>query len=195
VLHSSEIPANNELSALRIRNAELEKINVQQQQQIDYLKFELLQLKKLFSGSRSERFQATESVLQLPLGFNVEPIAEAVISKTEIKEHTRKSVEFKPKNHKGRNAFPSYLKRETVVLEPENKPENAKQIGVDATETLEYSEATLFIKRIERPKYVVKGAEGVLMHPMPERALGRSMFGNSFAAQAIVCFQVCRSSA
>ncbi len=78
------------------------------------------------------------------------------------------------------------MKRETVILEPENKPENAKQIGVDATETLEYSEATLFVNRIERPKYVVKDTEGVLMHPMPERALGRSMFGNSFAAQAIV---------
>ncbi len=186
MLNSSEIPANNELLALRTENAELKKINAQQQQQIDYLKFELLQLKKLFSGSRSERFQSTESVLQLPLGFNVEPIAEAVISKTEIKEHTRTSVELKPKNHKGRNAFPSYLKRETVILEPENKPENAKQIGIDATETLEYSEATLFVKRIERPKYVVKDTEGVLMHPMPERALGRSMFGNSFAAQAIV---------
>ena len=186
MLHSSEIPANNELSALRIRNAELEKINAQQQQQIDYLKFELLQLKKLFSGSRSERFLSTESVLQLPLGFNVEPIAEAVINKTEIKEHSRTSVELKPKNHTGRNAFPSYLKRETTVLEPDNIPQGAKQFGIDATETLEYSEATLFVKRIERPKYVVKGTEGVLMSPMPERALGRSMFGNSFAAQAIV---------
>jgi transposase len=186
VLHSSEIPANNELSALRARNEELENVNAQQQQQIDYLKFELLQLKKLFSGSRSERFQTTESVQQLPLGFNLEPIAEAVISKSEIKEHTRTSVELKAKNHKGRNAFPSYLKRETTVLEPENRPEDAKQIGVDATETLEYSEATLFVKRTERPKYVVKGTEGVLMYPMPERALGRSMFGNSFAAQAIV---------
>ena len=45
------MPAKNELYALRARNEELEKINAQQQQQIDYLKFELLQLKNLGMAS------------------------------------------------------------------------------------------------------------------------------------------------
>jgi transposase len=187
VLQASGNTDNTDYSALIKQNAELKKTNADQKQQIDYLQFELLKLKKLFSGSKSERFISQSSDNnQTHLGFQVEAIAESEVIKTEVKPHERVSVSVKPKNHKGRNPFPDYLKREKVVLEPENKPEDARQIGVDVTETLEYVEATLFVKRVERPKYVAKDTEGVMMAAMPNRFLGRSMFGNSFAAQAIV---------
>lgn len=186
MLQSATNPENTNVEALIARNAKLEKEVLEQRETIDYLKFELLKLKQLFGGSRSERFVASDNSSQLPLGLDVQAIAEADVKKTPVAPHERTSVELKPKKHKGRIAFPSHLERVVERLDPESKPEDARQIGIDVTETLEYKEATLFVKRIERPKYASKNKEGILMAAMPERFLGRSMFGNSFAAHAIV---------
>lgn len=186
MLQSSANSENTDVSALLARNTVLEKENAELKQSVDYLKFELLKLKRLFGGSRSERFVASDNSMQLPFDMDVESIAETEIKKTSVATHNRVSVELKPKKHKGRVAFPSHLERVIEKLEPENKPEDAREIGVDVTETLEYKEATLFVKRIERPKYASKSKEGIVMATMPERLLGRSMFGNSFAAHAIV---------
>lgn len=186
MVNSSENPVNIDLSAALSRIIFLEKENAELKQTNDYLKFELLKIKQLFAGSKSERFISSDSSLQLPLGLNVEAIAQAEVKKTSVAIHERVSVEIKPKKHSGRNDFPSHLERVTERIEPQDIPQDARQIGVDITRTLEYKEAQLFVKETERPKYASKTQEGVLMAPMPERFLNRSMFGNSFAAQAIV---------
>ena len=158
----------------------------EQQSTINYLQFELLKLKKMFSGSRKETFNSSAPTPAQPTLFNIDPIADTEVKKTEVPAHTRNKVDLKPRPHKGRNPFPDHLKRVVTVLAPENIPADAKQIGVDVSETLEYTPGNLYVNRTERPRFVIPQSQQVVAHPALERILGKSMFGNSFAAHSIV---------
>ena len=55
-----------------------------------------------------------------------------------------------------RTELPAHLPRREEVIEPEVVPEGAKMIGEAVTEVLEYEPATLYVRRIVRPKYIIE---------------------------------------
>ena len=121
-----------------------------QRSEIEYLKHQLSELKRMIFGSKRERFipgDTGQGVL-----FDLEEAKEERAKKEEI-TYTRE----KPKSKKQplRLELPAHLPRREEVLEPVDLPEGAKRIGEVITEILDYTPADLHVRRIIRPKYII----------------------------------------
>jgi transposase len=89
--------------------------------------------------------------------------------------------------------LPAHLRRETVVLEPEEEVTGCRKMGEEITEILECTPGELYVRRIIRPKYAMNvsdpGAEcdsRVVMASLPERPLEKCMAGVGLLAQIII---------
>jgi hypothetical protein len=89
-------------------------VNEAQALTIQNLQLQLLQLKKLVFGSRHEKFLGTDHQ-SAPTLFNVESVAEAVVTATTPVSYDKRTTQLQP-NHKGRNPFPDNLRRVEQIL-------------------------------------------------------------------------------
>lgn len=119
------------------------------------LKAQLSELRRMIFGVKSERFISDVSTDQLSLFGEAEKSKETETA-TEQVSYTRK----KPKEKKQpvRAALPDHLPRKDEVIEPENLSSDAKKIGEEVTEILEYAPGSMYVRRIIRPKYAVSPA-------------------------------------
>lgn len=150
-----------------------------------WLKEQLDELKRLIFGAKSERFISNlPDAGQLELFPSVSQEGTKAVEKEEITYQREK----KEKNKPARKELPSNLPRRTEVIEPENLPEGAKKIGDEVTEILDYEPGTLFVRRIERPKYVVKKEDNaqILTADLPSLPLPRANAGASLLAHLLV---------
>lgn len=114
---------------------------------------------------------------------NVEPIRATQI---EVGAH-QKNKRTKRENHPGRDIFPEELRREEVVIDPQEVDlRSAKKIGEDVTEMLVYTPAALLVKRIVRPKYQDLATGTIHQASAPSRGFERSKVDTSIPAQLIV---------
>ena len=160
-------------------------------QQIEDLKAELAQLKRIIFGSKKEGFISEENKKQpeLPLEFaEEEKTTESNIDiPTGIPvSYIREQPSTKPNKAHGRELLPAHLRREEIVIEPNEIPEGSKKIGAEITESLEYKEAEIFVKRIIRNKYALPQEEGVIIASMPNQVLPKMIAGGSLLAYIIV---------
>ena len=90
-------------------------------------------------------------------GLDVLPEEESAIKEAEkeIISYERSKPE-KPKKHPVRLPLPDFLRREEEIIEPEGIDENWERIGEEVTEVLEHKPGELYVRRIVRPKYVLK---------------------------------------
>ncbi len=113
-------PSREEYNRILAENAQLKST-------VERLRFELDKLKRLFHGSKSERFiAADESKLATK--------AETVTSTTKEVDPSVNKAE-KANGH-GRPKLPAHLQREEIVLEPAIDLSGAKMIGTVETEIL-----------------------------------------------------------
>ncbi|MFT5480163.1 MAG: transposase, partial [Bacteroidia bacterium] len=105
-----------------------------------YLKHQLAELKRLIYGAKSERF-ILDSKDQLHL-FDQQPTEQD--PKTEQITYERNKA--KKENPPVRTALPAHLPRVEEIIEPENLSDNAKKIGEEITEILEYNPANIFVR-------------------------------------------------
>jgi transposase len=84
------------------------------------LEHQIALLQKMVFGPRSERFKvaAEVPVNQLSLGVSTDPIAQVEVKKSAVKEHDRSKVKLQAKKHPGRTPLPSTLRREEIIIEP-----------------------------------------------------------------------------
>ena len=118
--------------------------------EVEYLKHQLSELRRMIFGSKRERFIPSDpgqGVL-----FDLEQIETKQGEQQEI-TYTRE----KPKTRKQplRMELPSHLPRREEIIEPEQIPEGGKRIGEAVTEILEYEPANIYVRKIIRPKYIV----------------------------------------
>jgi len=119
-----------------------------------YLKQELEELKRLIFGKKSERYISKQDDGQLNLFDDIPKEEEKEPDKEEINYVRNKS---KKENKKAvRKILPAHLPRKEEIIEPEELPENAKKIGEEVTEILEYTPQKLYVRRIIRPKYLIE---------------------------------------
>lgn len=149
-------------------------------QEILNLKQELSTLKKLIFGTKSERFKGVEDINQLSLFEGSEKPKDLTPEKETITYQRNK------KQHPGRNKLPEHLPVEEIVIEPKEGVEGLKKIGEEITETLKYTKASLVKVRTVRPKYEKPDQEGVIIAPMPARALHKCIAEPSLIAQILV---------
>ena len=184
VIKAPEIKPSNE--QLLLENGLLKADVLELNSHVNELKFQLLELRRIIYASKSERFIFPDNSVQLPLDLQVEAIADLEVKTQDIKGHTRTTTQLKPKNHHGRVPFGDHLPRVVTVLMPEGSTEGLEQIGTEVKETIECTPTNIFVNRTECPIFRKKNNEGKLVAKMPEAALGKSMFGNSFASHVLV---------
>jgi transposase len=149
------------------------------------LEFQLAQLKKLVFGSRHEKFVSAD-VQMAPTLFDIPAITALLDNTTTTIAYQKINKQLRP-NHPGRNSFPEHLRREERIINPEGiDPAVAKKIGEDVTETLAYTPAELFVKKVIRPKYLDVATNSICQALAPERSFERSNVDTSLIAQIIV---------
>lgn len=122
--------------------------------EIESLKHQLDELKRMIFGAKRERFVPTDSnqgsLFDLP-GQEVKEEAKEDISYTRNKPSSKKQplrLELAP-----------HLPRREEVIEPEGLQEGAIKIGEAVTEILEYEPATVYVRKIVRPKYIASSSD------------------------------------
>ena len=145
-------------------------------------------LQKMVFGPKSDRFKFPTEIPanQLSLGVSVDTIAEVEVKKTFVKEHDRTKVKIEPKKHPGRNALPSNLRREEIIIEPQEDITGCIHLEDEVTEVLEVNPAEFYVKRYVRRKYVRKDGEGVAIGKLPNRAIEKGIPGASVLAMLII---------
>jgi transposase len=155
------------------------------------LKHELSQLKKLIWGAKSEKHRGTNEIDdQLNIfGQSEDANADsdaAEKEKVEISDPITYTRSKPNKKHPGRHPLPSHLPVEEVTIEPQEDTEGLTKISEEITDTLEYTPASLVIKRTIRPKYAVKDGQGVLIGKLPSRPLPKSIAESSLLTHIFV---------
>ena len=157
-----------------------------QERRIAQLEHQLDQLLKRLYGPRADRINPNQ-----PLLFE-EPPAESPLPRPEPAEEsppTGKSTQ----GH-GRKALPKNLRRETVVVDiPEAEKlaigGNWIKIGEEVSEKLDFTPSSLFVRRIVRPKYVVRFAakpDELKIAALPPEALPKSKAAPGLVADVVV---------
>ncbi len=150
---------------------------------------ELRNLRRMMFGRKSERFIA-EDPSQLSLSFegvqtlDEEREVEAIKAKEAQQAITPKKQKSDDKCE--RRVFAEHLERRDEVIEPDTIPDGSKRIGEEITELLEYKPGELYVRRLIRPKYALKGGEGIIIAPMPTTPLARTNAGASLLAHLLV---------
>jgi transposase len=154
--------------------------------QIELLKAELAQLKRMIFGSKSENFLPATSTAQLTLDIQAEAIATTSVVGAKKIAYTRIETQTKPVSHPVRMKLPDHLERKEIVHEPAGLTEGCRRIGEEVTEELEYEPGKLFVNRFVRPKYVSADSTTVLIAPMIERPLPKAIAGPGLLTQIII---------
>jgi len=156
--------------------------------QVKQLQHQVALFQKILFGPRHERFKIVSEAAsnQLSLGVHVEPIAEVSVEKTPVKSYDRTKIEVKAKQHIGRQALPCSLRREEVIIEPDEEVSGCVRLEDEVTEVLEVKAAEFYVKRYVRRKYVRKESEGIAIGKLPLRAIEKGMVGASVLAMLII---------
>jgi transposase len=167
-----------ESELLQKKSELLQKSSDELKQEVNWYAHQLAQLRRLMFGAKRERFIPTKDQMTLP--FEVKPVPEVEPTKETISYKRKKSNR---ENHPGRNALPSHLRVEEIVIEPDNLPEGSKKIGEEISYELEYIPCRLYIKKTVRPKYSLVKEEGVTIAQLPSRPIEKCIAGSGLLAQ------------
>jgi len=149
-----------------------------------YLEQELAQLKRMIFGAKSERF-IPDDPGQLSLGLDIEQRKDTEQQETEDVAYTRNKSK-KKKEIPVRLPLPSHLRREEIVIEPEEDTTGGKRIGEEVTEVLEYIQGKFYVKRIIRPKYALPEEKGIVIGTLPSLPIPRGNAGPSLLAHLMI---------
>jgi transposase len=156
-----------------------------QQRRIDQLEHRLDQLLKRFYGPRADKIHPDQSLL-----FE-EPAPEPVAV---IEPSASSPSEAKRKPGHGRKALLANLRREIVLVDISEAEKltiggDWTQIGEEISEKLDYIPSSLFVRRIVRPKYVVRFAtkpDELKIAELPPEALPKSKAAPGLVADVVV---------
>lgn len=174
---------------LRSANIELESLKERLESKLSKLSDELLYLRRIIFGRSSERF-IKEDPNQLKLDFQGQAQLEEERSYLEGVSQKNGVNKGNPlqaaKNHPVRKPLPEHLERREEIIEPKDLPQGAKCIGQEITEKLEYIPGQLYVRRIIRKKYALKGGSGVVIGELPSQTLPYANAGASVLAHLLV---------
>ena len=82
--------------------------------------------------------------------------------------------------------IPAHLRREEIIIEPEEVPEGVKKIGEEITEVMEYKKAEIYVKKYIRPKYALPQEEGIKIGQLPSLPIPKGNAGPSLLSHILV---------
>ena len=158
-------------------------------EQITQLTFELDKLRRHLFGGKSEKLPALKEVdlSQMSL-FDLGTTQEQQEELSEEVEQTPTEKKEPKKRAKGtgRMTLPEELRREEIIIEPEEDTTGCVHIGDDVTEVLDVVPAELFVKRYVRRKYARPKGEGILTGSLPERVIEKGIPSNRLIGEMII---------
>lgn len=166
---------------------QLQSINEQLQIEIQTLKLQLAQIRKMIYGSRQEKFVPQGAPDQLSLDLSTEDTPVPVNTSVQKISYERITTRPVPTNgnHPGRYKLPEHLERRIIEITPE-VTESMVKIGEEITEELELEPGRLYVNRYVRPKYVDKQSEKITIAPMVDRPLPKAIVGAGLLAQMMI---------
>lgn len=180
------------------RCSELEQHNNELAFKVSDLTHQLTQLKKMIFGSKSERFIPTDPNVTQGVLFELQNDQGESCSITDTKKVSyikTKVNKTSREDHPGRAKLPEHLRREVIILEPEEDTEGCKKIGEEVTEELDYLPGELYVNRFVRPKYLCEreqdneSAESdnkIVIAEMPVRPIHKCIAGPGLLTQVII---------
>ena len=177
-----------QITLLATKNIQLEIDNKEQRLEIDSLKLQMAQLRKMIYGAKQEKFIPNTQSDQLTLSLDLLTTEVIVDIKKENINYERVKVktEKTASNHPGRTKLPAHLPRIDTVIEPSEITSEMIKIGEEITEELELEPGRLFVNRIIRPKYVNRAKEEIIIAPMIERPLPKVIAGAGLLSQLLI---------
>jgi len=154
-------------------------------QQIEVLSHQLAELQRLIFGAKSERFKSASDLATGNL-FEMPPI-ETIDKPVEEITYIRSKAESKKQPL--RLELPAHLPRQEETIEPENLPSDAKKIGEAITEVLDYEPATLHVRRIIRPKYIIRSTDEqtqIVIADLPSLPIPKGNAGAGLLAHILI---------
>lgn len=181
--------AKTEYERLQAERARLQAEGARLQAENDWLKRQIF-------GAKSERFVPAQAAdaQQLRFAFDggqLDADSEQTVGQA-VAAYERKKPQPEKRPHPGRVAIPEHLRREDVVLEPAEDTSGMVRIGEDVSETLEYTPAEIYVRRVTRPRYARpaqeqgEGQSPIVQAPAPGAPLGRSKAGVSLVSHIIL---------
>jgi len=175
------IRQNQELSA---QVSVLEQAHKILEEKYQLTREELDWLKRQLYGRKSERFIGGDiNQLTLELEGMVERMRE---EQSQEINYTRKKPSKEEKPGHSRMPIPSHLRREEIVIEPEDLPKGSKKIGEEITEILEYKKAEIYVKKYIRPKYALPAEKGISIGNLPSLPIPKGNAGPSLLSHILI---------
>ena len=205
------IPEYIELLAVRDKQIREQQARISKlEAELNKQKVELLNLKRMHYGQKSEKMKKPESVEQMGLfpEYN-EPTVEAIdntlppINPSEVvdaieeeskKRRKKKRTEQQLKQQRERRTLrlPDNLEREVITLYPDGyDPEKMEIIGKDSTITLERRTQEYYLKEVVRVVCINKSEKGsthpqVMQHSLLPRISEQGYLGDSMIVNILV---------
>ena len=164
----------------------------QMEQEAEYLRFQLDQLKRMHFGSKRERFEG--DLNQTKIEFD-EYATEAEKQDDIPVKQTITYQRTKSTNHTGRNRIGEHLPVIEHVIEPDQDITGMKRIGEERTEILEFVPEKFFKLVLVRPKYArveqsenypEKTQKNVVIGNLPSRAIEKCLAGDRLLAAILI---------
>lgn len=154
--------------------------------QIESFRLQLLKLRRMQFGSRSEK--RAHEIEQLELWVEELESASAQRSYELAEQSGSKRPAGMPKP---RREFPAHLPRETQTIAPPQAccPDcggDLKHLGEDVSEMLEFEPARFKVIRRVRPKLACASCDTIVQAPAPTRPIERGMAGPGLLAHVVV---------
>jgi len=160
----------------------------EKEQKIVMLSFELDKFRKYLFGQKSEKMPLTNTdptqVSLFDLGTDQQQQEE--LSEQSVEEAEKRKAPKKRAKGTGRMTLPEELRREVIIIEPEEDTAGCVLIGEDITEVLDIVPAELYVKQYKRPKYARPNGEGILQGQLPERVVNKGIPSNELLTQMAV---------
>lgn len=157
----------------------------QKDDRIASLSFELDKFRRYFFGKKNEKFPVRHTDINQ---IGLFELGTTVGQQEELSQKIEPEVPeiIKPRKRAqgtGRMALPLELRREIIVIEPEQDVTDCTVIGQEVTEILELTPAEFYVKRYVRPKYARPNGEGILIGLLPDRVIEKGIPSESVIAQ------------
>ncbi|MDQ2817564.1 MAG: IS66 family transposase, partial [Candidatus Eremiobacteraeota bacterium] len=160
--------------------------------EIESLKLQIIKLRRLQFGNRSERREREIEQLELWVEELETAQAERSVPATtgDAEQATVDATAF-GRARKPRRTFPEHIPRETHVIKPPHAdcPQchgELKQLGEDVSETLELEPLRFKVIRRVRPKLACTHCDAIVQAPAPSNPIERGMAGPGLLAHIVV---------
>ncbi|MGB6412579.1 MAG: IS66 family transposase [Candidatus Cybelea sp.] len=189
LVHEQHAVVQEQCAQLVVKDDQIAAKNVEllsRHVEIEALKLDILKLRRLQFGQKSEKRACQIEQLELrleELETTEAQLSEALAAQGKMAPSTR--------TPRTRREWPDHLARETQVVAPheESCPScngTLKPLGEDVSETIEYVPARFKVIRCVRPKLACASCDAIVQAPVPSRPIERGIAGPGLLAHVLV---------